>query len=294
MEFKKIIILGNSGFIGRYLEDHLTRQLPSVEIKGYSSIDIDLTKKDETEKLAGELDMQTVLVMCSMVKKEFGDNLDSYVKNLAMAVNLCRVLEKVPVKRFVYLSSCAVYGEDVENTHITEQTAVRPTSYYGMAKYASENLFQKILSLHKDSQLLILRPPLVYGAADRSQAYGPAGFIKKAQAREQIVLWGDGTESREFLYIDDLLNVMLKMVPGEYTGTVNVVSGNRYSFRDILDIIEERLETRLIIETRARTKTKADHGFNNALIKKLLPGITFTPLKEGVLNTMRLESGLPV
>ena len=292
MGFKKIIVLGNSGFIGKHLESYLVNQFSGMQVIGYSTKDIDLTNEKDTQKLTKDFDLNTAVVMCSMVKKEFGDNLNSYVKNLTMAINLNRVLDIAPVKRFVYLSSTAVYGEDIENTNITEQTCVQPTSYYGMAKYASENLFQKTFSIKNKGEVLILRPPLVYGAEDRSQAYGPAGFIKKALANEKIILWGDGMESREFIYIDDLIDIIGSMIFGGYTGVINVVSGMKYNFKDVLNIIETKLKKTLPIETRERTKDKANHCFNNNLIKKLLPDITFTSLDQGISNTMKLESSL--
>lgn len=289
MGYKKIIVLGNSGFIGKHLENYLVNQFLSVQVIGYSSKDIDLTNEKDTQKLIKDFDLNTAVVMCSMIKKEFGDNLDSFTKNLTMTINLCRVLEIAPVKKFVYLSSTAVYGEDVENTNITEQTCVLPTSYYGMAKFVSENLFRKAFSNKKGSGLVILRPPYIYGAGDRSQAYGPAGFIKKALANEKIILWGDGTELREFIYIEDLINVMARMIVGEYTGVVNVVNGMKHNFKDILNVIETKLKITLNIEARERTKNKANHCFNNSLIKKLLPDFIFTSLDHGLSNTMNQE-----
>lgn len=292
MEFKKTLILGNTGFIGKHLERYLGAQFSGTEVFGYSTKDIDLTNGKDTQKLTKDFDLNTVVVMCSMVKKECGDNLDNYTKNVTMAVNLCRILELAPVRKLVYLSSTAVYGEDIENTNITEKTGVQPTSYYGMAKYASENLFQKLFSAKNKGELLILRPPLIYGAGDRSQAYGPAGFIKKALTNEKIVLWGDGTESREFVYIDDLIDVVGRMVFGGYAGVVNVVSGVKYNFKEILGIIEAKLNTTLQVETRKRTKNKANHCFDNSLINELLPDFTFTSLDQGIQNTLELESSL--
>ena len=292
MEFKKILILGNTGFIGGRLQRYLINHFSDTEVIGYSTREVDLTDERDARKLIKDFDLNTAVVMCSMVKKEFGDNLESYTKNLAMAVNVCRVLEKAAVKRFVYLSSTAVYGEDIENTNITEQTNVQPTSFYGMAKYTSENLFRKVFSSMNKSILLVLRPPLIYGAGDRSQAYGPAMFIKKALANEKIVLWGDGEEIREFVFIDDLVSIISQFVVGGYSGVVNIVSGTKYSFQDALDVIETKLKTPLRIETKERTKNKADHCFNNGLLRKLLPDFAFTPLDQGIQKTMELELSL--
>ena len=81
--------------------------------------------------------------MCSFIKKQYGDNIDLFKKNMAMIMNLCRVIEERPIKRFIYFSSVEVYGDDIENTDITELTPVNPSTYYGVAKYAGEKLFKK-------------------------------------------------------------------------------------------------------------------------------------------------------
>ncbi len=293
-DIKRIIILGETGFLGSRLGQHFRQQFPDKEIIGYSSFTIDLTKPEEVSKLCDVFDLTSAVVMCSMIKKQAGDNLETFSRNLAMTVNVSRVLEKNPVRRFVYLSSAAVYGEDVENICITEETGVQATSYYGLAKYASECLLRKMIAGQPQSSLLILRPPTIYGPGDRGSSYGPTGFIKKAIAQEPIVLWGDGMEQREFIFIDDFLVAASRLLFHEFEGVVNVVSGKSYTFQDVLTIIPGFGLHILEINSRERTKNKVDHGFSNAKLKKLLPDMHFTPLQEGVEKTFYAESNQEV
>lgn len=281
MEFRKILVLGNSGFIGKNLERYLVNKFSGIQVIGYSTKDIDLTNGKDTQKLTKDFDLDTAVVMCSMVKKQSGDNIDSYFKNLQMAVNLTRVLEQNPVKRFVYVSSAAVYGEEVHNINITEQTLPTPTSYYGMAKCASEHLFLKACVSFSQNSILVLRPPAIYGAGERRVSYDPAGFINKAIDQEPVVLWGDGSELREFVYIDDLISVVSKLLFSDFAGIVNVVSGKSYCFTDILSYIKKFLNREFLVEERPRTKKKVDNCFKNDLIRSLLPDFRFTSLEEG-------------
>jgi len=288
---KRIIILGETGFLGGRLSRHLRQHFPDKEIIGYGSSTIDLTKPEEVSRLSDVFDLTSAVVMCSMIKKQVGDNLETFSRNLAMTANLSRVLEKKPVRRFVYLSSAAVYGEDVENTRITEETGVQATSYYGIAKYASECLLRKVIAGQPQSSLLILRPPTIYGPGDRDAAYGPTGFIKKAIAQEPITIWGDGMEQREFIFIDDFLEAASRLLFHEFEGVVNVVSGKSYTFQDVVKILPAGLGLHILeIHSRERTKSKADHGFSNVKLKKLLPDMRFTPLREGVEKTFYAES----
>ena len=81
--------------------------------------------------------------MCSGIKKQYGDSLEIFEQNLKMVMNVCKHLLSNNVLRFVFVSSAEVYGEDLNDLSITEETQVAPTSYYGMAKYASELIIKK-------------------------------------------------------------------------------------------------------------------------------------------------------
>ncbi len=290
--FEKIIILGNSGFIGTHLQAALRKHNPQIEVTGFSSSELNLLSKDETMRLCSLVDEHTAIIMCSMLKKEAGDSLEIYSKNVEMAVNLCRAVENKPLARLVYLSSTAVYGEEVNNLYITEKTLLQPTSYYGMAKCACENLFRQVIGSKQKDVLLILRPPLVYGPNDRSKAYGPAGFTKKAVANEKITLWGDGTELREFLFIDDLVDVIVRLLGSEVSGIVNIVAGAKYNFKGILDILFQKLERTPQIDIRQRSKEKVDNCFDNGFLRKLLPDFRFTPLEQGIQKIIDCELNL--
>lgn len=182
-----------------------------------------------------------------------------------------------------FFSSAAVYGEDVHNTNITEDTPPHPTSYYGLAKFTSEILLRKAIGQNQTS-LLVLRPALIYGPGDQG-GYGPTGFIKSALAGEPIVLWGDGEEKREFIYVGDVARIVHALTSQDYDGVVNVVSGHSYTFKDALEVVSRLLPLGQPPGSRPRTKNKADHGFDNSRLRSLLPDFQFTDLANGVRLT---------
>lgn len=226
--------------------------------------------------------------MCSAIKRQAGDTLENYEKNVAMAANVSRLLAGTPAGRFVYFSSAAVYGEDVENTAITEKTPVEPTSYYGMAKYASERLLLKAAGMR--TPLLLLRPATIYGPEEPGRPYGPTGFLRAALAGETVTLWGDGGEKREFVFIDDACEAVAGLLEHSHCGPLNLVTGHSVSFRDVLAAVA-KIAPAPTADSRPRSKRKADHGFDAALLRVTLPALKFTSL-EDALKASR-EAALP-
>lgn len=286
---ERILILGHSGFIGSHLEKRYQRDFPGIEVIGRSAPKLDLTQEQDIEELADLLNPHTAVVVLAGVKRQLGDNLDTFSKNVQMAVNLCRILERHPVKRVLFFSSAAVYGEEIHNTNITEQTPVHPTSFYGAAKYTAECLFEKAMRSHEQSSLLILRPPLIYGPHDMGGSYGPSGFARAASKGETITIWGDGTEEREFIFVEDVAEIVSSLTFETFSGVLNLVSGRSYNYLDILDVLSNLLEKKIQTISRPRSKKKVDHRFSAALLAKQLPSFSFTALKDGIRRTMAAE-----
>jgi nucleoside-diphosphate-sugar epimerase len=276
-----IIILGHSGFIGSNLE-RLLEKSNNWSIVGRSLPDVDLTQSDQANLLIPFLKSNSTLVLAAAVKRQFGDTLETFQANIEIVKNVCRLLESYPVKRVIFLSSAAVYGEETENVSINELTQVNPTSYYGISKYTAECILKKTCA--NKISLVCLRPPLVYGPNDPGQTYGPSGFSTAALEDRPITLWGDGSELREFIFIDDLCRLIELTADNEngFEGEINVVSGTSYCFADIVNILKEKCP-KLLVDTRSRSREKADNAFDASKIKSMLPAsFRFTPLEEGL------------
>jgi len=279
---QKVVILGHTGFIGRQLVKTFQQYSPEVDLVLRSYPDVDLTVMDDVDSLAGIFDSEAVVVFLSGIKKQMGDTLEIFERNLAMTVNVSNLLRSRPVRRVVYLSSSEVYGEDIHNRNITEETPIKVRTFYGIAKYASERLLWKVISEFPQSSLAILRPPLVYGIGDETKGYGPAGFLAKLINEEEIVLWGDASELREFLYLKDIARIVQEIACCNFSGVLNPVSGQSYSFLEVLDLLATMMERKPKIVYRERTKAKIDNVFSGELFRKRFSGFHFTPLEDGL------------
>ncbi len=280
-----ILLLGHTGFIGSAILASIKKNMQGMEVSGLSMPGFDLTKNESVQTLLQRMTVATTLIVCSGIKKQWGDTLDTYSQNMAMAFNLCKALEERPVKRVIFYSSAEVYGEETDNAAITEETPVGPTSFYGLAKYASERLLLKVTS-GRNITLCILRPPLVYGTGDTSYGYGPSGFIRAALQQVPITLWGDGAELRQFIFVSDLADLTCALVKNSYSGVLNVADGKSASFKEVLRILSGFFQIPLVINSRERTKVRVDNVYACERIKSVLPEFHFTPLEKGLKATL--------
>lgn len=284
-QIHRVVVLGSGGFIGTHLCARLKQIAPDVEIVPSALPTLDLTNAAHADQLANLFTPDTAVVSLAAIKRQLGDNLDSFTANLKISTNLARVLAQHPVARFLYLSSAAVYGEETTNTCITEATPPRASSYYGMAKLASELLLRKAAEQNGRTSLLCVRPPLIFGPGDQG-GYGPTGFIQTALRGEQIVLWGDGTELREFVYVADAVEALCEVLFQDCTGVLNLASGRSHNYLDAFAAVERCVPHMRPATQRPRSKGKADHGFDNSRLCELVPNLKFTALADGISLTV--------
>ena len=286
------IVIGSTGFIGSKIYTSLKLD-PKNIVVGISSSQVDLYIKDSYKKLNNLVTADSTIIMCAGVKKQLGDNIDIFEKNLIIINNFIRSVLCVSPKKIIFISSASVYGEDVMQTNkIDENTSVVNRSYYGMGKYMSELLLARVCEEVK-IELVILRPPLIYGDGDLSFGYGPTGFLRKALDGTDITMWGDGTELREFIYINDVVDIVKILINSDFNGVLNLVSGISYNYLDITRIIRDTLNLDIKVSSQTRSKEKVDHVFSNEKISDATHDFCFTSLEFGIRlmhESMRIKN----
>ncbi len=285
---RRVVILGATGFIGRAIRAQLHQNESHLALQGSGLPGLDLTRSEHAAQLVEWLTPDTILIHCAAIKRQIGDTLDAFERNIAITVNLCRLLEKRPVLRTIYFSSAAVYGEENTDMAITEETPVRPTSLYGAGKFACEGALRKTVQAHSVSSLVVLRPALIYGPGDQG-GYGPSGFVRAAARGQGITLWGDGTERREFVFVADVARLVNRLLFHPFNGVLNVVTGHSHTFAEAVEIVSGLAPMAEQLSVKPRTKPKADHGFDTRRLQATFPDFLFTSLEDGIRLTFEAE-----
>jgi len=276
-----LVVLGSSGFIGSEILRNAKASFGSAACRGYSRSDFDLTTAGSLETLLGFWNSNTTLVVCSGIKRQFGDSLEIFEQNMRITLNLCQAIAENKPKRLIYFSSAAVYGEEINDLFINEETRISPQSLYGVGKFSTERLLERTA---KDAgiPLVILRPTLVYGVGDGSKGYGPAGFYESILKQNEVLLWGDGSELREFLYVKDLARITVQLVNHDFVGILNPASGFSCSYRECAEIMIKQIDSRAYISEKPRSRPKVDNSYHSSLFHSLFPNFQFTSLEVGL------------
>jgi UDP-glucose 4-epimerase len=281
---RKIVVLGHSGFIGTRVLARLAALAPDIELVGFSAPQTDITSPAGAKAICEAIDGEAAVLMLAAIKRQLGDTPDIYLENTAILTAFANIVADNPPARVIYLSSGAVYGEDVENRAIDEETPVMPRSYYGLSKVTAEWILTKVLE-GKPTTLGLLRPATIYGPGDLATSYGPSGFLDAVVHDREVVFWGDGSELRELLYIDDVVDIIARYTFSDHTGPLNVAAGRSYTFRDALDAVSLVTGRAPKLVSRSRSKPKVDNQYKNGRLTALFPNLTFTSLESGVRQT---------
>lgn len=261
-----VLLLGAEGFIGQALAQALSH-VSTLALFCSDKSHLDLTDCNAQSELIDLISINSiqVVVVLSAIKRHEGDSQQIKKLNDCISNNITSALERISKSvHIVFLSSLAVFGEKNNQINFTEDSPVCPTSFYGEHKVYSESLYQALAFIHN---VAILRPPMVY-SQNLLAGYHPVGFYYLALARKEIILWGDGSEYREFLYVWDLVYIIVKIINLKVSGVYNVVSGMSCQYSEIVEYISTLIDFVLI--KKQRSYPKVDHFYDSTKLKSFL------------------------
>jgi UDP-glucose 4-epimerase len=134
--------------------------------------------------------------------------------------------------------------------------------------------------------LTILRPSLLYGVEDPHNGYGPNQFFRLANKGQSIVLFGEGEELRDHVYIEDVAEIASRVIDKGMTGIFNIATGQVFSFRDVAEKIKKLVDPYIKIEFLPRSGPMPHNGyrsFDTSLIQSIFTDFSYTPLFDGFL-----------
>ena len=252
----------------------------NLPVEGYNSSTLDLTAPNCIDRLCEAVDEQTTLIIAAR-SRPTQDRFESFLDDIAIDTNVARSLSRRRVKRCLYFSSLSVYGDSNTNLSITEETPIAPVSLYGIAKFSGECVIRQVAE-KADIPLVVLHPCMVYGPGDTSQAYGPARFIRSILQEGKALLFGDGTEIRDYLFIRDLVRMTIPLAFGDQTGTFNLATGHSHSFQEIITHLRKISGKEFEVIHLDRERPKVDQRIVPDKLMSTLPGLPFTEFEQGL------------
>jgi nucleoside-diphosphate-sugar epimerase len=306
-----MVVTGGAGFIGSHLVLHLTHLGHSVRIldnlTGTGSRDRAnrLTQSADVTLIEADIrDLETCRRACKGAEVVFHEAAEPSVVrsiedpsscveiNVGGTVNMLRAATEAGVRRFVYASTCAVYGDDPV-TPKTESSSAAPLSPYASSKLAGEYFCRNFYHLH-GLQTVALRYFNVYGAGqDPNGAYAAVipKFMTSLVRNEPLVIFGDGEQSRDFLNVQDVVEANLKAastVTDIGGKVVNVGSGHGTSLNELVEKLEHIVNSQIRVEKREPRAGDIKHS--RADISAAGSLLQFTPsvtLDAGLARTLQ-------
>jgi UDP-glucose 4-epimerase len=256
----RVAVTGAAGFIGSHLVERLladghevvgidsfsdyyerARKKRNLEVArsddNFTLVELDLVDGDVARAMRGA---KVVFHLAGQpgVRPSWGDHFDRYVHdNIVATQRVLEALRENPVRRFVFGSSSSVYG-DAEMFPTKESALPRPVSPYGMTKLAAEHLifvYMRNFGLPATS----LRYFTVYGPRQRPDMAFHR-FMDALVDDQEIQIFGDGEQTREFTYVSDAVDGTVKAASADVVGqVVNLGGGSRVTVNRVLATLED-------------------------------------------------------
>jgi UDP-glucose 4-epimerase len=297
----KVVILGGGGFLGSHLAEILlahgqdvcifdqpgARYLEYSSQRGANIVTGNFLDPSAVSDAISDCDVVYHLVSATVPQTSNENPRYDVETNLIGTLQLLEQMRKANTKKIIFSSSGGtVYGIPQE-IPITENHPTDPISSYGIVKLAIEKYLHLYWTLY-GMNYCILRISNAYGARQPiTPTQGAiAAFLGKAAAKEEIVIWGDGTVLRDYIYASDIANAFLQasLYQGELK-VFNIGSGHGHSLKDIIGAIENI--TQVPLQVKYLPGRRFDVPVNVLDISRAKSHLRWWPkvrLEEGILS----------
>lgn len=306
MKGKKIVITGGSGFIGSNLTQELSKENQVTVVDNLSTgyleniqnfinsgdiifVEGSITDMDLLQKLFEDVDYIFHQAAIPSVPRSVKDPISSNYTNVNGTLNVLVAARDNNVKKLVYASSSSAYG-DTPVLPKSEDMKPCPLSPYAISKLTAEyycQVFSDVYSLATAS----LRYFNVFGPRqDPSSEYAAVipKFIGSVLNDKSPIVYGDGEQTRDFTFVDDVVNANILAAESMSTGVFNIAGGKRISINDLAGLIMELLDKDLDITYIEPQPGDIKHSL--ADISKAREQIKYIPkfnVKDGLKETVK-------
>ncbi len=308
----KYLIVGGGGFIGGHLIHRLLTEDNNVIAADLKPLDSWFQKFDKVKNFS--LDMQeyenclkmtngvdyVINLACNMGGIGFIENNKAdCMLSVLINTNLLRACKENKIKKYFFSSSACAYNKDLQTDPniegLKEEDAypAMPEDGYGWEKLFSERMCRHFTEDY-GLETRVARFHNIYGPMgtfDGGREKAPAAICRKVieakiKNKDTIDIWGDGTQTRSFLYIDDCIDAVLKLFHSDYSMPINIGSDEKVTINELFEIAE-RLSGKKFKRNYQLDKPQGVKGrsSNNDLIKKTLGWNYKYSLNKGIEKT---------
>ena len=299
---KRILITGSTGHIGSHLVARLASEgshllavardgekldqlIKNSSISNIEPVLCNLIQPQEVSQAGertGSIDFLVHLAAAGIPKKSpVGDNALYSVENNVMATtNVLNYLSR-GAKKICLASATVIYGLPVD-LPIDESHPTEPQTYYAAGKLAAEK-YVKVFSQKSNCSTVILRFASVYGPGEATQRTIPS-FIKAVLRGSSPVIYGEGLDMRDYVYIADVVESIILSLQREISGckVYNIASGQGYAIKELAQMIVNLCKGTQPIVYKPTTGQKFNHIFDISAAKRDLKYSPKTSLEEGL------------
>lgn len=302
----QILITGGAGFIGSNLVRYLNTNSPSIRVKVLDNLStgrrenllgsvhefhqgtiLDWTRLLE---VAAGVDGIVHLAAIGSVPRSIAAPIPTHDANATGTLNIMEIARELSIPHVIVASSSSVYGSN-PGLPKRELDWTRPMSPYAVSKLATE-AYASAYSSSYGLKTLAFRFFNVYGPrqrADHDYAAVVPRFLKAALSGQPVVVFGDGSQSRDFTYVDSVCQAISLAIKEQTSSEtpINLAFGGSTSLMDLIEILESILGQKFEIDFRASRPgdVKASQA-DSRLLKSTFAGLSPVALREGLESTV--------
>ncbi len=292
------MVTGGAGFIGKTLSNYLVKHkfrvlvlddLSSGNTKNLAKevifCKINILDRSKVENIFKKFKPDIVFHLAAKSSRNSKDI--KVLDNIQGTLNIISSCLENPPRKFVFTSSASVYGE-ASKLPITETSEIKPINNYGMSKAACEGLIETMLGNTNISHA-ILRLSNVYGPGQRSDNEGGVVsiFCKRIKAGKKLNIYGGGKQTRDFVYVDDVVDALYKSMLSSKSFTANVSTSEETSIKRLSDLVRSVSHKEIDVVYKPYLTSEIKRStLDNLKIKELINWEPSTSFSEGIELTL--------